>query len=827
MADQRASRTVSARGKKPGSSSAPSKGARASSAGARAGNGPSRRAIALKWAKRAGIAFAALTLLGMAGLVGIFWYYGRDLPTVESLRSYRPPQITRVVDRDGEVIGEIFVERRTVVPMERIPRELVWSVLAAEDADFYEHKGLDYPGIMRAIFRDVLSGRPAQGASTITQQVVKIMLLSPERTISRKVRELILARRLEQELTKDEILHLYLNHINFGHGRYGVQEAARYYFGKDVQELTLAEASLIAGVPQAPGRLSPRTHPDAARRRQRYVLDQLAAKRAEYWPTLPADAIAAAREVIPELAPAPERTEAAPEVMAIARRVLREQVGDEAYRQGGFTVQTTIDLDLQRATREAVRGGLGALDARHGHRGPIELPRRRRNRPLARVDALRSGRTYDAVVTGADDEAGLLELDVGGHAAVVDLADAVRYNPESLPPSRFAERGARVRVSIEELPENADANERVRARLELGPQGAAIVIDPRTREVLALVGGHDADPGFDRATQAVRQPGSSFKPLVYALAIKSRRFTPASIVLDAPAVYDQWQPQNFETWRYEGAVRIRDAVARSINLVAVRVMEDLSPPEVVSFAQRLGITTEMDPSLALALGASDVRLIELANAFATFAAGGRWEQVRTIRRIDGPGGRRVELAAPEPPRDVLTPAEAYVVTSMLTSVVDAGTATAAKRLRRPAAGKTGTSNEARDAWFVGYTPSVVAGVWVGFDDRRSLGRRESGARAALPIWIDVIRAAEGDRPPADFPVPSGVVTARIDPATGLLAYEGMEGAVDEVFLEGTQPTETAPPPGVLDPSSFLMEQVGGGTQQPAPAPAEPPPAEGP
>ena len=756
------------------------------------------------WLKRLVIVGVVLGLLGLGGLAGVFWYYGRDLPDVASLRSYEPPQTTRVLDRHGETIGEIFRERRTVVEMERVPRVLVLCVLAAEDADFYQHEGLDYPGIVRAVLRDLKEGRAAQGASTITQQVVKLLLLSPERTLSRKIRELILARRVEQELTKDEILHLYLNHINFGHGRYGVQEAAQYYFGKDVEELTLAEASLIAGVPQAPARLSPRSHPEAARRRQAFVLRQLEEKRAEYWPDLALEDIEAAREeevtLIEREGPEPEGAE----IMALVRRELRDQVGEEAYRRGGFTVHTTLDLELQEAGREALRDGLEAVDRRQRYRGPLRVPRRPRE--LQPVEALRSGRVYRAEVTGTDDETGTIHLDVGGHAAVVDLADLTRYNPEGLAASAFAPVGSRARVSILRAGEEGEPAE---AKLELGPQGALVVIDPRSRDVLALVGGYEGGPGFDRSRQAVRQPGSTFKPLVYALGVQQRRFTPATLMIDAPAVYDRWRPQNYETWRHEGAVRLREALARSINLVAVRAIEEVGPDRVVELARQLGIATDLDPGLGLALGASGVRPIELTNAYATFAAGGRWAAPRFITRIEGPAGE-VELPEREAPRDVLTPEEAYVVTSMLESVAsEGGTARRAARLGRPVAGKTGTSNEARDAWFMGYTPNVVAGVWVGFDDRRPIGRRESGGRTALPIWMDVVAAAEEGEPVIEFPRPSGIVTAEIDPASGLLAYEGQEDAIEEVFLEGTVPTETARPPDVADPSTFLMEQFGG------------------
>ena len=763
------------------------------------------------WLRRLAVALGVLALLGLVGLAGIFWYYGRDLPDVASLRQYAPPQTTRVLTRDGEVLGEVFTERRTVIPIDDIPRSIIVATLAAEDADFYQHEGLDYPGIIRALLRDLSEGRKAQGASTITQQVVKLHLLSPERTFQRKIRELILARRLEQELTKDEILHLYLNHINYGHGRYGVQEAAQYYFAKDAKDLSLAEATLIAGVPQAPARLSPRGHREAADQRQGYVLRQLTAKREAYWPDIELTAIEAAGEAVVELRDGADEKGIAPELMARVRRELREILGEDAYRRGGYTVHTTLDADLQRSTRQAVQEGLRAYDARQRRQLPLRVPRRRQRTELEAVESLREGRAYDAEVTGADDERGTIVLDVGGHQAVAHLSEAERFLPERddgdepLTASAAAPVGARARVTIVDLGRDG---ERPTARLELGPQAAAIVMDVRSRDVLALVGGYEAGPGFDRAIQAVRQPGSTFKPLVYALGIHQRRFTPATVMIDAPAVYDQWNPQNYETWRHEGDVRIRTALAKSINLVAVRAIEQVGPEAVVEFGHHLGIESELEPTLTLALGSSGVRPIEMVGAYATFAAGGRWAAPRFIDRIVGPDGRPVPLPDRAPARDVLTPAEAYLTTSMLQSVVADGTGRGAQRLERPVAGKTGTSNEARDAWFVGYTPRIVAGVWVGFDDRRSLGRREGGGRTALPIWVDVVGAAEEGHAADAFPRPSGVETASIDPATGLLAYEGMAEPMEEVFLEGTVPTETARPPEVAAPSTFLMEQFG-------------------
>ena len=750
--------------------------------------------------KLIGIALVVGALL----VLGTYAYFSRDLPSVSTLRDYKPPQTTRVYDRNRKVIGEIFAERRTVIPMSQVPRNMVLSVLAAEDADFYEHEGLDYNGILRAVGRDIIAGRAAQGGSTITQQVVKLVLLTPERTISRKIRELILARRLENELSKDEILHLYLNHVNFGHGRYGIQEAARYYFAKNARDLTLAESAMLAGIPQAPARLSPRSNPEAAKRRQGYVLSQLQAKREVYWPDLSEEAIAAAREQKVEPVALQEGSGSAPEVLSVARYALRAAVGDEALGAGGYEVHTTIELSLQTRAREALQRGLRAVDERQGYQGPFRRAKRKR-RPKATdpSDALRMGRTYIARVTGADDENQRIELDVAGHPTVLRMRDAARYNSGDRPASVFAKKGDLVPVSITQMGGEEDP---AVARLERGPEGAVVVIEPRSRAVLALVGSFAAVSGFNRATQAIRQPGSTFKPIVYARAIQSRRFTAASLVVDAPAVYEEWKPRNYEQWNYQGAVRLRQALARSINMVAIRVIEDVGVHDVAEFARQDGITTKLEEDMALALGASGVKPIELTNAYATFAAGGRWAPTRLVTRIVAPDGTRVPIEPDEPARDVMSPGEAYVMTSMLRSVVTEGTGMPAQRLERAVVGKTGTSNEARDAWFVGYSPSVVAGVWVGFDDQRSLGRRETGTRTALPIWIDVMEAADQTPKETDFAMPSGVIVARIDPASGLLAYEGQEDAFEEVFLSGTAPVDVARPPDVADPNLFLMEQ---------------------
>jgi penicillin-binding protein 1A len=737
---------------------------------------------------------------GIAG--GVLWYYGRDLPDLSDLREgYRPPQVTRIESSDGILLGEIFAERRIVVPFERIPRVLVEAVLAAEDADFYQHEGLDYPGMLRALFVNLREGSIRQGASTITQQVVQTFYVGRERTWSRKVRELLLARRLEQHLTKDEILFLYLNQINFGHARYGVQSASRFYFGHGVEEVTLEEAALLAGLPRGPAVYSPRIDLARARARRDWVLGQMERKG-----FATAEAVAAARAAEVRLGSEGEPEDLVPEIMVRVRQELVEAVGDEEVRLGGYVVRTTIDSRLQKAARRAVRDGLEALDGRHEYRVPIE--RRRGNPHAGRVQP---GRTYLGRVVETDDREGNIAVQVGDVRGVVDVRAERRYNPEGLRASRAARAGALVRVSVRAA---AEGGRPARLALELGPQAALVALEPETGRVRAIVGGYAPRRGdFDRATQARRQPGSSFKPIVYSLALNGRAVTPATLILDAPEVFDQWRPTNFETWSYEGHVRLRTALAKSINLVAVRLIQDVGPEQVASYARELGIESPLEAVPTLALGASAVTPLEMARAYAVFASGGLRAEPRIVEEIRGPDGRPHDLDTPETIR-VIEPANAYLITSMLRSVVQNGTARDARVVGDEVAGKTGTSNDAQDAWFVGYARGLTCAVWVGFDEPRSLGRAESGSRAALPIWVSFMRDAPAAERLAVFTRPEGVVTALIDPESGLLAYEGQADAIEEEFLDGTVPTAQAIPPDTADPDTFLIEQTGDG------APAE-------
>lgn len=805
----------------------------------------------LTWVKRLSIAAGVLTVIGLVAAWLLVRHYEADLPSVAELeRGYHPSQVTRVVARDGTLLAEVFTERRTVVGIDELPAHVKLAVLAAEDANFYNHEGLNYLGIGRAFIINLRSGRTRQGGSTITQQVVKNILLdTTERTYKRKMREALLARRLEQELCptcgndeegkrrrKDKILELYLNHIYFGSGRYGIEEAARYNFGKSARELTIAEAAMLAGVPAGPEIYSPKRDVKRSLGRRAFVLSQMHEKgflnQAQY---------DAAKEEAVRLAPSHEvESELAPEAVQIAKKMLLELEPDRGPR-GGFTITTTIDPRVQAAARKSLRENLAAYDKKHSLIAPLKAPTvaqakapPKGKKPPPNVPppafegtpSFESHKVFTGVVSGSDDAAGTIDVRVGTITGTVKVADYKRYNPQGLPPSQFAEVGARVRVSLlapvpKEDPKSTTDNApptpitKVPLRLELGPESASVVLDVRTRQILALVGNYEgAAGGLDRATQSRRQPGSTFKPIVYSYALHSRRFTPATVIDVEPKVFaGNYKPANFEGWTGKDPLRLREVLANSVNVGAVHVLEEVGPANVVDWAHALGIQSTMKPDLSLALGSYEIHPMELAGAYATFAAGGMYEEPRIVTRIVGPDGKDVELKPVPPARRVLEPAEAYVTTSLLESVVDHGTGVRAKQVGRPVAGKTGTSNEAKDTWFAGFSTEIASVVWVGYDDNKPLGSGETGASTALPAWVSLMKTAHENKPRAEFPRPNGVVTIAIDPKTGKRAAEGATDAIDEVFLEGTEPTEVAEP---KDDAGAASTSTEGGAVTPSP-----------
>lgn len=802
-----------------------------------------------RWQRAAGLiglGVLGVALTGALTLLGLFVYYGRDLPDTRSLlTAWRPPQTTRVLARDGRtVLAELYVERRTVVPIQLVSPRLIDALLAAEDADFRTHPGIDVPGLVRAVLVNLRRGTATQGASTITQQVVKNLLLTPERTLARKVREALLAWRIERELTKDQILYLYVNHIAFGHGRNGVEEAARFYFGRSARDVTLGEAALLASLPKSPVQYSPRTHPEAAERRRRWVLEQMVSHQF----ITRAEADAAIREVVHPVDALEDRADFAPEIADLARAEverLSRQPGQgalaEALTRGGWTIVTTIDHRLQREAREAVQRGLVAIDTRQGYRRGLALGRN--GQPVTRSPVraedppadgrFHPGRVYLGTVEGFDvtarREALLVRL--GTIVARVPWAREERYR-HGMAEGAHPAVGGVVRVSPDRLvtPEAPGS-----FHLELGPQAALVSLDPFDREVRAVVGGYDGAVGmFDRATEARRQPGSAFKPFTWSFALASRAYDLASTVDPNPGCYDdgprRWCPSEPHARRgvVEPPMSLREAIAQSRNNVAVRLMASVGPHPVAEHAHALGITSPLQENLSLALGSSEVSPWELTNAYATWAAHGVWREPVVVREVRDPRGRVVwslPARGQRPSRQVVGEAEAWLVTSALTTVAQRGTAASLRSFTLPVAGKTGTSNRARDAWFVGWTSDLVTGVWVGFDDRQPLGNgAEQGSSAALPIWRSYMTAyARELRPPRlEFARPAGVSPVRVDPTTGLLpapAQPGMPApaTVEEFFLTGREPQEAATP----DAMVAAVDASIAPTPQPAAQPAAP------
>jgi len=777
----------------------------------------------IKWLVILGILGALLTA---ATTVFVFWLYGRDpsLPDYAKLSDYRPKQLTQITDSSDRRIGEIFTERRTVVAYEKVPPILVDAFVAAEDNSFWTHGGVDYWGMFRALVKNLRAGHTKQGASTITQQVVKGLLLTPERTFRRKIQEIILARRIETSLTKQEILTLYMNQINFGHGRYGVEEAARFYFGKHVEQVNLGEAALLAGLPQSPENISPRKNAKRAKERQTYVLNQLVAMQkisladAQKWIDAPI-----------QIVPPPGDAGAGNEWVEIAKReIAKRYTGNEAAIETlGTTVRTTLDSSLQTLAQKALQTGLRAVDKRHGLGRPIRtLKRDKVEAELAKL-AKRLPKNgpvpkdrYDAVVTEVfDDERGELVVDLGDWKAGIILGgeDDARWNPpdgdgKTKKPSERFKPGDVVSVMLPasapvakpaddddddepkakpKKPALAPKHAKHRVVFTPGPEGAVVIIDIKSRKVRALVGGYASKVGgFNRATMAHRQPGSSFKPYVYAAAIDSGKYTPATIVNDVQESYQDipgWKPKNYETGKNEGPVRLRYALSKSINMVSLQLAENVKPEAIIALAKRMGIASNLAPDMSIALGSNEVTPLENTNAVATLAAGGVAAEPQFI---DAVGGKQVPPPAGE---QVLRPEVAYVVVDMMRSVINEGTAIQAKSLNIPIAGKTGTSNDAKDTWFVGLTPDYAIGVWIGYDDSHSMGK-DTGGSNAVPVYVDLVKAM--NLPAKSFARPAHVVEATIDRATGLLAPEGApkDTTLTEVFLEGSQPTAIAPMP---------------------------------
>lgn len=779
----------------------------------------------LKWSAIAGV-FGAMMVI--ATVAFIFWMYARDpnLPSEQQLKNYSPKQVIAVLDADDRRIGEIYgpdknIQRRTFVPYDKIPKHVVDAFVAAEDNRFWTHEGIDYWGMFRAAVTNVTKGT-RHGASTITQQVVKTFLLTPEKTFKRKIQEIIIARRLERAVSKEQIMTLYLNQIYFGNHRYGVQEAARFYFGKDIEKVSVGEAALLAALPQRPEELAPnrpKNH-NAAKARQQYVLEQLqklgkiSAAEAKQWIDMPI-------QVLDPKANPYLDTDSAPEWVGLARAELVADLAAQGKPESaldtlGGTVTTTLDPGLQLTAQRALQNGLREVDKRH------KIGRPRRTVKPEQIEAelaklakgfggkLRAKERYDAIVTAVHDADEEIEVDLGNYPATIVLGDDVdaRFNPpdadgKTKKPSERFKRGDVVEVAAAPAKGAKPKHGTRRVAFAPGPEGAVVVLEIKSRKVRALVGGYSIKVGDrNRATQAHRQPGSSFKPFVYAAAIAAGKKTAASREPDAPQYFEKvgkaYRPKNYDA-KHAGYVLLRQALARSINTIAIKVTDELTPPAVVALANQMGISSKLPEELAIALGAGEVTPLEMTNALATFAAGGLTSKPRFIEAING---RKTQ---PTLGTRVLDEKVAYVVTHMMQSVVTAGTGYQAAKLKIPIAGKTGTSNEAKDVWFIGMTPDYAIGVWIGYDEPRPMGK-ETGGTTAVPVFVEIMKSM--NQPAKPFPRPAGIVEAKIDRATGELAPEGApkETMLTEVFIEGTVPTTVAAKPGDITEQNVVTSE---------------------
>ncbi len=596
-------------------------------------------------------------------------YFSHDLPRIESLKDYAPPLVTEVYGSRGELLAEFALEKRYLINYSDIHPIFIKAILAAEDDKFFEHKGIDPLGIVRAAVKNISSGEIKQGGSTITQQIVKSLLLTSERKFSRKIKEAILATRIEQYLTKQDILTLYLNQIYFGRGAYGIEAAARCYFGKPASRLNLPEASFLAGLPKAPSRNTNKTL-----ERWHYVLGRM-----QELGYITADERDAAQKTAPAFIPAPTDTSAiykTPYFSEFVRRDIEQRFGADLLYKGGLKIETTVDTSLQDAAEGAVLRGIEAYDKRAGKKNE---------------------------------------------------------------PSKV--------------------------------QSALLCMDPYTGHVKALVGGRDFRANqFNRATQAQRQPGSAFKPVIYAAAL-DKDYTPASIFIDAPLVFEAagpgifWEPHNYDN-TFTGPMNLRKALTLSRNIVTVKILKYIGPEYAIEYAKNLGMSGEFQPNLSLALGSCGVSLLNLVRGYSVFCAQGVAAEPIFITRIIARDGTVIEDNRPQL-RQAISPETAFLISSMLQSVVEEGTGKKVRALNRPCAGKTGTTNDSRDAWFIGFTPKLVAGVWIGFDDLSPLGKHETGGVVAAPVWLDFMQQALQGEPVQPFKAPDGIVFVKVNPETGL------------------------------------------------------------
>ncbi|NOK14005.1 penicillin-binding protein 1A [Corallococcus exercitus] len=836
---------------------------------------PPKRNILVRLMKLVAVLGLMGATAGVLAVVGAYYIFSDGLPAIPKVDEYWPPIVTEVYTDDAVLAGEFYNERRKVVPYERIPKRLVQAFIASEDSSFFDHFGVDVLGTTRAVSKTVLTklglrGGGVQGGSTLTQQTAKAVLISAEgykeataKTPKRKIREAILAFRLEQALTKEEILYLYLNNVFLGHHSYGVQSAAENYYRKDVRDLTLGEMTLIAGLPQAPSRYSPFLRPDAAKKRRSYVLgrmlvegmiskeehDQANAEPVKVYPV---------EDVFHEFAPY---------FVEQVRKDVVDRYGNPVLLKEGLKVFTTMDSERQRAAQDSVLDGLMSVDKRQGWRGPVMqlATDAERNVFIAKAkkamgkEELVDNRLYVGVVTRIDDDGKGADVQVGPHQGRLPLLGmrwARKVNPESYYPASMitsVKKAVAVgdvvvlrHVVKKELTDDKEQWDRKLAedipeegvklfRLEQTPeaQSALVSIDPHRQYLTAMVGGYDFDDNeFNRAFQACRQPGSSFKPFVYSAALEQLEWTEATVIVDSPIVEHDpdnkvsWKPANYSE-EFVGDVLLRTALVNSMNIPAVKTFGAVGVHNMADWAKKLGMTTPMNMDFSAALGSSCVYPFDLASVYATFNRYGRKKPTYFIRKVEDRFGRTLEdhtafddawaplqdrVAAGyarlfEPGEQVMSPETGYILTHLLRGVVLQGTGGPAQKLGKPAAGKTGTTNDSFDAWFAGYTKDLVTVAWVGYDlNPHPLGRYETGGRAALPIWLNYMKRALEGRPQPEFYPWQSMQLARlyIDKKTGKVSHPGAKGAELMFFKKGTEPKEAVPDKNQVGVDQFMM-----------------------
>ena len=768
-----------------------------------------------------------------------FWYVlSSNLPYIGSVKEYQPPIITEIFSDDGEVIGRLWDEKRTVLPLDQMPKHLIQAFVAAEDSRFFEHEGVDIKSIFRAFIKNMSTGKIKQGGSTITQQVTKSMVLkNVERTYRRKVREAILSLQLEKEFSKEHILYLYLNQIYLGQGAYGVEAAAKTYFNKPAKELNLAESALLAGLPQAPARYSPVSHFERAKARQKYVLERMREEG-----LINDKEFNTALSSTLDIGVKGENTfERAPYFTEHVRRYLLKKYGKDLLYRGGLKVYTTLNLKMQGLAREAMKKGLAELDKREGYRGPVEhltadeIPDFKiMAAEKFEANPPETGSIVQGLVVKVNDKKKEVTIQIGDKTALLPLKkmkwarkpkkEIAYYSAKIRKPSEALKSGDVVFVRIlnkYDGPQPAATGGEKQGKkktkkknftwevaLEQVPevQGALFCMEPETGEVRAMVGGRDFRVSqFNRAIQSRRQPGSAFKPLIYSAAL-DKGLSAASIIMDAPYVSkrnlegEAWKPKNYKE-KFYGPTLLRTGLAKSRNVITVKILRKIGVNYAIDYAKGMGIESPIAPDLSLALGSSGLSLMELTKAYAVFANGGMLIKPLFVKRVLDRNGQVIEENQPETVQ-VISKETAFLMTDLLGAVITEGTGWRIRAMKRPAAGKTGTTNDLKDAWFMGYIPGLVTGVWVGYDDAKEMGKGETGSRAASPIWLEFMSETVKEKPVEDFKVPQGIVFAKIDAKSGLLAGRHSKKTVFQSFKEGTEPKKYSPKPTSAKLSSF-------------------------